>query len=592
MEPFVEKMRTDLNRTCRLLDDGVFLSFTPGESRQLKSEGQTFLHRLETMETGFLTVGLIGGTGVGKSTLMNALAGKEIAAASDRRPHTDRVLIYKHETVQPQSMTSLDGIPWQIIAHTSEEIRGIILCDLPDFDSIIDAHRQQVLDFLEHLDVLVWVTSVEKYADSRFYEFLETVPKAKQNYCFVLNKADQCFDGQTAHHGYDALDGVVKSFHKHIQKKGIDKPLLFPLSAKEAFDNASIRPWNQFDHFSRQIFQQKDFKEITAIKAANLDVEIRQFLSSFQKERENLKIFEQILDTFIKDISERRSTWLNTGKEAASHWIDQNLKHTILRRQEDLSCLTGPGYGIGRLFESWSHRFHGSEREGSDFAGASLSKDIAALFRQRIEWLTERFLHQLVYHNLPKAFEEKVHRALVPEIFFDDLKDRFQQVFSVYLSAPVASSRLFVLTQRLSYAVLFILFLLAIGRDTAWRIVIQDPGWEAVFQLLLSMLHTLFTGKGLAALGSLALLNLFLGFRFFHRYRRWQKKAAQKILDALTRAAGSVWQETLEDITAHIERLKTEIKDRLKDLSGHGHNLGIRSLTEPTEGAEKNQKTL
>jgi len=137
----------------------------------------------------------------------------------------------------------------------------------------------------------------------------------------------------------------------------------------------------------------------------------------------------------------------------------------------------------------------------------------------------------------------------------------------VYLSAPAASSRLFVLTQRLSYAVLFFLFLLAIGRDTAWRIVIQNPGWEAVFQLLLSMLHTLFTGKGLAALGSLALLNLFLGFRFFPRYRRWQKKAAQKILDALTRAAGSVWQETLEDITARIERLKTEIKDRLKDLS-------------------------
>ena len=81
MEPFVKKIRADLNRTCRLLDDGVFLSFTPEESRQLQTEGQTFLHRLDTMETGFLTVGLIGGTGVGKSTLMNALAGKEIAAS-------------------------------------------------------------------------------------------------------------------------------------------------------------------------------------------------------------------------------------------------------------------------------------------------------------------------------------------------------------------------------------------------------------------------------------------------------------------------------------------------------------------------------
>ena len=86
MEPFVEKIRTDLNRTCRLLDDEVFLSFTPGESRQLKTQGRMFIKQLESIESGFLTMGLIGGTGVGKSTLMNALAGKEIAAAGDRRP--------------------------------------------------------------------------------------------------------------------------------------------------------------------------------------------------------------------------------------------------------------------------------------------------------------------------------------------------------------------------------------------------------------------------------------------------------------------------------------------------------------------------
>lgn len=573
MEPFVKKIRADLNRTCRLLDDGVFLSFTPEESRQLQTEGQTFLHRLDTMETGFLTVGLIGGTGVGKSTLMNALAGKEIAAASDRRPHTDQILIYKHETVHPQSMSRLDGIPWQVIAHTGDEIRGIILCDLPDFDSIIDAHRQQVLDFLEHLDVLVWVTSVEKYADSRFYEFLETVPKAKQNYCFVLNKADQCFDGQTAHHGYDALDGVVKSFHKHIQKKGIDKPLIFPLSAKEAFDNASIRSWNQFDHFSRQIFQQKDIKEITAIKAANLDVEIRQFLSSFQKERKNLEIFEQILDTFIKDISERRIEWFETGQKTISHWVEQRLKHAIVNRQGDISCLTGPGYGIGLLFEAWSHRFNAAGSNAVGFSADDLSRDMAALFKQRVEWLTERFRHKCLYHSLPEPFEEKVRQAIAPEILFDDMTDRFRQVFSLDLSEPKSSSCLFVAGQRLIYGIVFLLFLSAIGGETAWHLVIEKPGWQSVFHLMISMFHTLFSETGLAALGSLILINIFLGFRFFHRFRKRRTKTADKVLDALTVAAGSAWQETLEAMTDRIDRLKEEIQSHIKDFFDLHKNL-------------------
>ena len=566
MEPFVEKMKTDLNRTCRLLENGMLLSFSPEEKRQLKSEGQTFLHRLETMETGFLTIGLIGGTGVGKSTLMNALAGKEIAAAGDRRPHTDRVLIYRHETVQPQSMTSLDGIPRQVITHTSEEIREIILCDLPDFDSIIDAHRLQVFDFLEHLDVLVWVTSVEKYADSRFYEFLETVSKAKQNFCFVLNKADQCFDGQTTQQGYDTLDSVVKSFYKHIQEKGIDKPLLFPLSAKEAFDNAAIQPWNQFNHFSRQIFQQRDFKEITAIKAANLDVGIRQYLSTFQKERHNLTIFEQILDTTIKEISERRAAWVETGQKAVSHRIEQRLRHAIVNRQGDISRLTGPGYGIGLLFEAWSNRFDTAGGNGVGFSADDLSQDMAALFKQRIQWLTERLRHQRVYHRLPQTFEEKTRQAITPELLSEDLTDRFRQVFSLDLSEPKSAFRLFVFGQRMAYATVFLLFLLAIGGETAWQQFIETPGWQNALHLMISMFHTLFSETGLAALGSLILINIFLGFRFFHRFRKRRKKAADRVLDAMAAAAGSAWRETLEAMTDRIDRLKKEIQNHIRDF--------------------------
>ena len=153
MKHHAQRLRDDLHRSCQWLEQDTFFSLKSDARQQLIAEGKALLNRIDNIEIGFLSVGLIGGTGVGKSTLMNALAGKEIAATSDRRPHTDHILIYKHEGVHPHPMTTLNGIPWKTIAHDSDDIRGIVLCDLPDFDSIACEHRQRVIQFLEHLDV-------------------------------------------------------------------------------------------------------------------------------------------------------------------------------------------------------------------------------------------------------------------------------------------------------------------------------------------------------------------------------------------------------------------------------------------------------
>src|SRR5271166_2049029 len=53
-----------------------------------------------------LVIVLMGGTGVGKSTLLNALAGGTVAQASFARPTTRDPVVYYHESVQP---TRLDA---------------------------------------------------------------------------------------------------------------------------------------------------------------------------------------------------------------------------------------------------------------------------------------------------------------------------------------------------------------------------------------------------------------------------------------------------------------------------------------------------
>ncbi|MGW4501069.1 GTPase [Micromonospora sp. NPDC004336] len=146
-------------------------------------------------------VALAGATGSGKSSLFNALARMELSPVGVRRPTTgvthacvwgpldggNRLLDWvgvlpRHRFVRE---SVLDG-------DDESALHGLILLDLPDFDSVQRSHRLEVDRLLGLVDLVVWVVDPQKYADRVIHtSYLREFHRHRDVTLVVLNQADR-----------------------------------------------------------------------------------------------------------------------------------------------------------------------------------------------------------------------------------------------------------------------------------------------------------------------------------------------------------------------------------------------------------------
>ena len=132
---------------------------------------------------------LAGPTGAGKSTLFNALAGSELARASHRRPTTSTA------TAAVWGEVGDELLDWLEVGRRHRlggEPDGLVLLDLPDFDSVELAHRTEVERVVALADLMVWVVDPQKYADGVLHEhYLRPFAAYGEAMVVVLNQADR-----------------------------------------------------------------------------------------------------------------------------------------------------------------------------------------------------------------------------------------------------------------------------------------------------------------------------------------------------------------------------------------------------------------
>ena len=173
-------------------------------------------------------VGFFGATGSGKSSLFNAVSGEEIATAAARRPTTSEPLagIWGAEG----SDELLDWLDVRNRHHATpvpgfaDDGTGLILLDLPDFDSTRAANREIVERMVGLVDVLVWVLDPQKYADAAVHnDFLTPLASHGAVTLVVLNQIDRLPDRD--------VPPVLESLKGILARDGLGKVQVIGASA-------------------------------------------------------------------------------------------------------------------------------------------------------------------------------------------------------------------------------------------------------------------------------------------------------------------------------------------------------------------------
>ena len=169
-----------------------------------------------------IIVALAGGTGSGKSSILNAISGEEMADVGGVRPTTSEPLAVAESSRIGSVAGYLDELGIEAVPAEGAP-RWLALVDLPDTDSVEVEHRHLVETLLPSIDVVVWVADPEKYRDESLHSLIRRLTAHEGQMLFVLNQIDRLNE--------EARSQVVADFRVSLGEDGLADPTVIATAA-------------------------------------------------------------------------------------------------------------------------------------------------------------------------------------------------------------------------------------------------------------------------------------------------------------------------------------------------------------------------
>ena len=213
-------------------------------ARRIRAEWEQVAPRLDRTRrelSRMLVVGVIGGTGTGKSTLVNALAGSEVTTASDvARPTTTAPIVVVADDVDC-GWLPIDAMQGRLVRSGSPAVANIVLIDCPDPDTQADEpstttphaprpsdanrNRDMLAAVLPACDVLLLVATAQKYRSWIVARELQAFAPGRP-LLFVQTHASRDPD-------------IREDWRRELESQGFAVPRIFRLDALEAAQRAA-----------------------------------------------------------------------------------------------------------------------------------------------------------------------------------------------------------------------------------------------------------------------------------------------------------------------------------------------------------------
>ncbi len=186
---------------ARIIQIGSARSGKDGFSKKLLTDAEDVLNRAGErmrLSSSHTVVVLAGGTGSGKSSLFNRLAGADFSTVGVTRPVTREAHACIWGATGSGAMLDWLNVPARYrysrasaLDKGEADLAGLVLLDLPDHDSVM-SHSGDLVDTLVSMaDVMIWVLDPQKYADAAVHRrFLVPMAGHADVLAVVLNQSD------------------------------------------------------------------------------------------------------------------------------------------------------------------------------------------------------------------------------------------------------------------------------------------------------------------------------------------------------------------------------------------------------------------